>query len=106
MTSSVEFSEELAKPAYTPPPTFVRIGQAEVALSKIIKIQIHHFELISHKTFGENYCAEGWIEIFILNREETLTLFKQEGYDLFLYFLGLYGIEDPSGKYHEGTIYP
>lgn len=105
MTSDVKFSEKLARPAYAPPPTFVRIGNAEVALAKITKMEIRHFGF-NELEDGRKYASRGSISIHLLNIEETLLEFGDKGYDLLQFFLDLYGIDDPSTEYSEGTIYP
>lgn len=86
-------------------PRFVRIGDAEVALAKITKIQVHHFGFNEFEN-GRKYVSSGSIIIHILNREEALYEFGDRGYELLQFFLDLYGISDPSTEYHEGTIYP
>ena len=92
-------------------PTFVRVGSAEVALEKITKIQVRHFKT-RPEGFEQDggglgrYSRGGWVTISILNISEPLTRTGDEGHSLLLYSLDLYGIEDPSGQYHEGTIYP
>lgn len=104
--AGVEFSEHLAKPAYTPPPTFKRIDNAEVALAKITKIEVRHFEFLEHSKLGR-YASSGSVTIHILHREETLSEFGDRGYKLLQFFLDLYGIDDPTEKYQpNGIIYP